>query len=87
MEQILLLGRNGFIGNHLYNSLINKYDVIIVADKKKLSNIENLSPDYVINLCSSAPSANFTNSINANILYPLNIMKKYFKMGTNRKLF
>ena len=76
MKQILLLGRNGFIGNHLYNLLINKYDVISVADKIKLSNIENLSPDYVINLCSSAPNANFTDSINANILYPLNILEK-----------
>jgi len=76
MEQILLLGRNGFIGNHLYNLLINKYEVIVIADKKKLSNIEDLSPDYVINLCSSAPSANFTDSIIANILYPLNILEK-----------
>jgi len=76
MEQILLLGRNGFIGKHLHDLLVDKYDVIDVTDKKEENKIEDLSPDYVVNLCASSPNANFNDSFNSNILYPLGILKK-----------
>jgi len=76
MKQILLLGRNGFIGKHLYNLLNNDYEVIEITDKKTNSKIVGMSPDYVINLCASLPNANFTESLNANVLYPLNVLEK-----------
>jgi nucleoside-diphosphate-sugar epimerase len=76
MEKILLLGRNGFIGKHLYDSLIDKYDVIDVTDKKQKNRIKDISPDYVVNLCASSPNANFNDSFDANIFYPLGILKK-----------
>jgi nucleoside-diphosphate-sugar epimerase len=76
MEQILLLGRNGFIGKHLYDSLVDKYDVIDITDKKEKNRIEDISPDYVVNLCASAPNSNFNDSFDANVFYPLGILKK-----------
>jgi nucleoside-diphosphate-sugar epimerase len=76
MKQILLLGRNGFIGRNLYDLLADKYEVMTITNKKEVKNIKKLSPDYVINLCASSPNANFKDSLDANVLYPLDILAK-----------
>ena len=72
-NKVLILGGNGFIGNHLKSSLAKEYEVI-VFDRKTQSLEETIShslPNIVINCSASKANATILESFDANIEFQM----------------
>lgn len=77
----MVLGGNGFIGNHLISTLTEIYEVI-VFDRQAHSleeTISNSFPDFVINCSASQANAKLMESFEANIQFQMECIKLLLK--------
>lgn len=76
-QKVLVLGGNGFIGNHLISTLPEIYEVI-PFDRQAHSleeTISNSFPDFVINCSASKANAKSMESFEANIEFQMKCIK------------
>lgn len=76
-QKVLVLGASGFIGKHLLNYLDTGFEVRKLRHREEnlVSLLEDWHPDVVINCSASTNYANFSDSVEANILYQMNCLR------------
>jgi nucleoside-diphosphate-sugar epimerase len=76
-RKVLVLGASGFIGKHLLNYLDVGFEVRPLRHRSQnlVSLLEEWVPDVVINCSASTNYANFSDSVEANLLYQMNFLR------------
>lgn len=77
VQKVLVLGAGGFIGRHLLNHLDDRYEVMTLHHRSQNLDLllEEWIPDILINCSASANDANFSNSLEANLLYQMKCLR------------
>jgi nucleoside-diphosphate-sugar epimerase len=76
-QKVLLLGASGFIGSHLENHLKSTYQILTVNRKSSdfLNLLRMAEPDVIINCSASAPTADFFESLEANVNFQMRCLE------------
>lgn len=77
-RKALVLGASGYIGRHLLKYLEGEYEVRTLSHRSQdlALLLEEWLPDVVINCSASTNYANFSDSIEANLLYQMNCLRQ-----------